>query len=91
MKNACKICTQNKQTDHFPKFLLNQSKLSKEKFQISFELLVIQPDEILKLNFISIIKHPEDKVSTRQQEISLINNSYFSAIHYHIHLDMKFY
>ena len=32
---------------------------------------------------------PQDKSSTRLQELSLINNIYFGAIHYDIHLDMK--
>ena len=32
---------------------------------------------------------PEDKDSTRLQELSLMNNTYFGAIHYDIHLDMK--
>ena len=32
---------------------------------------------------------PQDKISTRLQELSLINNIYFGAIHYDIHLDMK--
>ena len=32
---------------------------------------------------------PQDKSSTRLQEISLMNNTYFGAIHYDIHLDMK--
>ena len=32
---------------------------------------------------------PQDKDSTRLQELSLMNNTYFSAIHYDIHLDMK--
>ena len=32
---------------------------------------------------------PQDKDSTRLQELSLINNNYFGAIHCYIHLDMK--
>ena len=32
---------------------------------------------------------PQDKDRTRLQELSLMNNSYFGAIHYDIHLDMK--
>ena len=32
---------------------------------------------------------PQDKDSTRLQELSLMNNFYFGAIHYEIHLDMK--
>ena len=32
---------------------------------------------------------PQDKSSTRLQELSLMNNAYFGAIHYDIHLDMK--
>ena len=32
---------------------------------------------------------PEDKSSTRLQELSLMNNTYFGAIHYDILLDMK--
>ena len=31
----------------------------------------------------------QDKVSTRLQELSLINSTHFGAIHYGIHLDMK--
>ena len=31
----------------------------------------------------------QDKDSTRLQEISLMNNTYFDAIRYDIHLDMK--
>ena len=33
---------------------------------------------------------PYDSESTHLQELSLMNNSYFSAIHYDIHLDMIF-
>ena len=32
---------------------------------------------------------PQDKDSTRLQELSLMNNTHFGAIHYEIHLDMK--
>ena len=32
---------------------------------------------------------PYDSESTRLQELSLMNNTYFGAIHYDIHLDMK--
>ena len=32
---------------------------------------------------------PQDTESTRLQELSLMNNTYFGAIHYDIHLDMK--
>ena len=32
---------------------------------------------------------PEDKDSTRLQELSLMNNTYFGPIAYNIHLDMK--
>ena len=32
---------------------------------------------------------PQDTESTRLQEISLMNSTYFGAIHYDIHLDMK--
>ena len=32
---------------------------------------------------------PQNKVSTRLQELSLMNNTNFGAIHYDIHLDMK--
>ena len=32
---------------------------------------------------------PEDKDSTRLQELSLLKNTYFGAIHYDIHRDMK--
>ena len=32
---------------------------------------------------------PHDTSSTRLQELSLMNNSYFGNIHYDIHLDMK--
>ena len=32
---------------------------------------------------------PQDTDSTRLQELSLLNNSHFRAIHYDIHLDMK--
>ena len=32
---------------------------------------------------------PHDTQSTRLQELSLMNNSYFGNIHYDIHLDMK--
>ena len=32
---------------------------------------------------------PQDKDSTRLQELSLMNNTHFGAIHYDIHLDMK--
>ena len=32
---------------------------------------------------------PQDTESTRLQELSLMSNTYFSAIHYDIHLDMK--
>ena len=32
---------------------------------------------------------PQDKGSTRSEELSLMNNSYFGAIHYDIHLDLK--
>ena len=32
---------------------------------------------------------PQDKSSTRLQELSLMNNTYFGAIHYDIYLDMK--
>ena len=32
---------------------------------------------------------PQDKSSTRLQELSLVNNIYFGAIHYDIHLDIK--
>ena len=31
----------------------------------------------------------DDSESTRLQELSLMNNTYFGAIHYDIHLDMK--
>ena len=34
---------------------------------------------------------PYDSESTRLQELSLMNNTYFGAIHYDIHLDMKLY
>ena len=33
---------------------------------------------------------PQDKGSTRLQELSLMNNTVFGAIHYDIHLDLKF-
>ena len=33
--------------------------------------------------------HPENKDSTRSQELSLMNNTYFGATHYDIHFDMK--
>ena len=32
---------------------------------------------------------PQDADSTRLQELSLMNRTYFGAIHYDIHLDMK--
>ena len=32
---------------------------------------------------------PQGKGSTRLQELSLMNNTYFDAIHYDVHLDMK--
>ena len=32
---------------------------------------------------------PQDTDSTRLQELSLVNNTHFGAIHYDIHLDMK--
>ena len=32
---------------------------------------------------------PQDKDSTRLQEVSLMKNTYFGAFHYDIHLDMK--
>ena len=32
---------------------------------------------------------PQDKDSTRLQELSLMNNTNFGAFHYDIHLDMK--
>ena len=32
---------------------------------------------------------PYDSRSTRLQELSLMNNTYFGAIHYDIHLDMN--
>ena len=32
---------------------------------------------------------PSDSKSTRLQELSLMNNTYFGNIHYDIHLDMK--
>ena len=32
---------------------------------------------------------PQDKESTRLQQLSLMNNTHFGAIHYDIHLDMK--
>ena len=32
---------------------------------------------------------PQDKDSTRLQELSLMNNTRFGVIHYDIHLDMK--
>ena len=32
---------------------------------------------------------PKDRSSTRLQELSRMNNIYFDAIHYYIHLDMK--
>ena len=32
---------------------------------------------------------PQDKSSTRLQELSLMNNTYFGAIRYGIYLDMK--
>ena len=32
---------------------------------------------------------PYDSESTRLQELSLMNNTYFGAIHYDIHLDKK--
>ena len=32
---------------------------------------------------------PHDSRSTRLQELSLMNNTYFGNIHYNIHLDMK--
>ena len=32
---------------------------------------------------------PENKASTRLQEISLLNNTYFGSIYYDIHLDTK--
>ena len=34
---------------------------------------------------------PYDSESTRLQELSLMNNTYFGAIHYDIHLDMKLF
>ena len=37
----------------------------------------------------SVEKKPQDKDSTQLQELSLMNNTYFGAIHYDIHLDMK--
>ena len=32
---------------------------------------------------------PQDEDSTRLQELSLMNNTHFGAIHYDLHLDMK--
>ena len=32
---------------------------------------------------------PQDTESTRLQELSLMNRTYFGAIHYDLHLDMK--
>ena len=32
---------------------------------------------------------PQDANTTRLQELSLMNRTYFGAIHYDIHLDMK--
>ena len=32
---------------------------------------------------------PQDTESARLQELSLMNNTYFGATHYDIHLDMK--
>ena len=32
---------------------------------------------------------PHDKDSTRLQDLSLVYNTHFGAIHYDIHLDMK--
>ena len=32
---------------------------------------------------------PQDEGSTRLQELSLLNNTYFGAIHFDIHLDIK--
>ena len=32
---------------------------------------------------------PQDKSSTRLQELSLMSNTYFGAVHYDIQLDMK--
>ena len=32
---------------------------------------------------------PQEKDSTRLQELSLMNNTHFGAIHYDIHLEMK--
>ena len=32
---------------------------------------------------------PQDKDSTRLQELSLMNNTHFGTTHYDIHLDMK--
>ena len=34
-------------------------------------------------------KKPQDTDSTRLQELSLMNSTYFGEIHYDIHLDMK--
>ena len=34
-------------------------------------------------------KKPQDKDSTRLQELLLMNNTHYGAIHYDIHLDMK--
>ena len=33
---------------------------------------------------------PQDKDSTRLQELLLMNNTHFGSIHYDLHLDMKF-
>ena len=33
--------------------------------------------------------HTEDKDSTRLQELSLKNNTYFGGVHYDVHLDIK--
>ena len=33
--------------------------------------------------------YPENKDGTRLQDLSLMNNPYFSAVHYDFHLDMK--
>ena len=38
---------------------------------------------------ISVKLRPQSTDSTRLQELSLMNNTHFSAIHYDIHLDMK--
>ena len=48
------------------------------------------------VNFYTYNEHPggklqpSDSKSTRLQELTLMNNTYFGNIHYDIHLDMKF-